>query len=88
MHINPDMKFFIIEATSEEKREPLREKYLIRTRQSNGQWTIVATDLNGIFNIRRFLNERGVDEKRIALAVEELSRSGHVLVSSQSLQAA
>ena len=82
------MKLFIIEATSEENREPIKEKYLIRTRQSSGQWTIVATDLTGIFEIRCFLSDHGVDAKRIAFAVEELSRSRHVLVISESLQAA
>lgn len=62
---------FEIEATSTETHEPETENYVIRMR------------LRGTYEVRSFLSDNGVDEKRIALAIEELSRSRQVKVTNE-----
>jgi hypothetical protein len=78
---------FIIEAVSQHS-EPVNPSYRVRTRLNSGVWRTAPTNLTGIYDVRWFLNDSGIDEKRIALAVEELRRSGHVMVSGRSLKAA
>jgi hypothetical protein len=71
--INPAPELFEIEADSE-SQEPENETYVIRTR------------LRGTYEVRSFLSDVGVDEKRIAFAIAELGRSRHVKVRNQSQQ--
>ena len=66
--INPTPELFEIEAVSPEATEPENESYVIRMR------------LNGTYEVRSFLSDHGVDEKRIAFAIEELSRTRRVRV--------
>jgi len=68
--INPAPELFEIEAASE-GFEPENESYVVRMR------------LQGTYEVRSFLSDNGVDDKRIVFAIEELSRSGQVKVSSQ-----
>jgi hypothetical protein len=44
---------------------------------------VIHIRLEGTYEVRAFLSDNGVDEKRIAFAIEELSRSGQVKVSNQ-----
>lgn len=60
---NPAPELFEIEAASPEADEPENQTYEIRMR------------LQGPYEVRSFLSDFGVDEKRIAFAIEELSRS-------------
>ena len=63
-------KSFEIEAVSPEIREPKNESYIIRMR------------LNGTYEVRSFLSDLGVDEKRIARAIAELGHTKQVTVSN------
>lgn len=63
-------KSFEIEAVSAEVREPENEGYIIRIR------------LNGTYEVRSFLSDLGVDEKRIARAIAELGHTKQVTVSN------
>lgn len=76
-------QFFIIEAVSHEPLEPASETYLIQTHLDDGVSRAAPRTLTGIANVRWFLNDNGVDERRVALAVEELSARRHVMVSSR-----
>ena len=67
----PAPEFFEIEAASPEFDEPENETYVIRMR------------LQGTYEVRWFLSDHGVDEKRIAFAIEELSRTRRVKVSQR-----
>jgi hypothetical protein len=78
-------EFFIIEAASQERESS--EVYRIRIREENGFWR-TAPVLTGTLAVRWFLNDKGVEDKQIALAIEELSRTGNVLVSGRPLKAA
>lgn len=69
--IGPTPELFEIEAASPETHEPENESYVIRMR------------LRGTYEVRSFLSDNGVDEKRIAFAIEELSRSRQVKVRNQ-----
>jgi hypothetical protein len=69
--IDPTPELFEIEATSPETHEPETESYVIRMR------------LRGTYEVRSFLSDNGVDEKRIAFAIEELSRSRQVKVRNE-----
>ena len=68
---DPASEVFEIEADSPEAREPENESYVIRMR------------LNGAYEVRSFLSDQGVDERRIAYAIEELGRSRRVKVRNQ-----
>jgi len=83
MLANPVLEFFIIAKASEEIG-PAEQKYLIRTRRSNGQWTTEPIEAVGTSDVRWFLNDNGVDERDIALAIEELSRTRYILVRSRA----
>ena len=63
-------KSFEIEAVSAEIREPGDESYIIRMR------------LNGTYEVRSFLSDLGVDEKRIARTIAELGHTKQVTVSN------
>jgi len=85
MRANPTIEFYIIAKVPQEENDPAQQIYLIRTRRNNGQWTTEPLDLIGTSDVRWFLNDNGVEERDIALAIDELSRRGHVLVKSRSL---
>ena len=79
---------FVIETASQEVHEPGDERYVIRTQLSNGQWTEASTDIIGVYDVRWFLNDNGVNDKDIAFAIEELSRRRRITVSKRSWKAA
>jgi len=61
-------ELFEIETISSETCDPQDESYVIRIR------------LEGTYEVRAFLSDQGVDEKRIAFAIAELGHSRHVSV--------
>jgi len=69
--IDPIPELFEIEAVTPESSEPNNESYVIRMR------------LKGTYEVRSFLSDNGVDEKRIAFAIAELGRSRQVKVGNQ-----
>lgn len=69
INLAPDL--FEIEAVSPEVSEPENESYVIRMR------------LQGTYEVRSFLSDNGVDERGIAFAIEELSRTRQVKVRNQ-----
>jgi len=82
-------EFFIIDQVPPETDEKdAQPTYLIRVRDRNGQWRTAPVDIAGILEVRSFLDSHNVDEKRIALAVEELGRNGHTMVIGPLLKAA
>ena len=66
--IIPAPESFVIETVSHEVQEPENESYVIRLR------------LKDAYEVRSFLSDNGVNEKRIAFAFAELSRKGQVTV--------
>lgn len=80
-------EFFIIESAHQSVKAD-REAYLIRVRDSEGHWQTAPVSLSSTLDVRSFLDSKHVDEKQIALAVEELGRSGHVMVIVPLLKAA
>jgi hypothetical protein len=80
-------EFFIIKSAQQSGKGD-QQSYLIRVRDSEGQWMTAPTSLSSTLDVRAFLDSKHVDEKRIALAVEELGRSGHVSVIGPLLKAA
>jgi hypothetical protein len=68
---NPRPELFEIEADSPESREPQNETYVIRMR------------LQGAYEVRSFLSDLGVDERRIAFAIEELGRTKQVKIRNR-----
>lgn len=80
-------EFFIIESAYQSVQAD-RETYVVRVRDSKGQWKTAPMSLTSTLDVRSFLDSKHVDEKRIALAVEELGRSGHVMVIGPLLKAA
>ena len=69
--INVSPALFEIETASPEADDPENEMFMIRMR------------LQGTYEVREFLSDHGIDEKRIAFAIEELSRTKRVKVSHQ-----
>ena len=69
--INVSPALFEIETASPEADDPENEMFVIRMR------------LQGTYEVREFLSDHGIDEKRIAFAIEELSRNKRVKVSHQ-----
>src|SRR5215469_9791565 len=65
-------ELFEIDAVSPDTQEPERDSYMVRMR------------LEGTYGVRAFLSDNDVDEKQIAFAIEDLSRTGHVTVRSQA----
>jgi hypothetical protein len=68
---NPTPELFEIETVSSEAHDPEHDIYVICMR------------LQGTYEVRSFLSDNGVDEKRIAFAIEELSRTGQVKVRNR-----
>lgn len=68
--INTAPELFDIEAASPEVLEPENESYVVHMR------------LQGTYEVRSFLSDVGIDERKIAMAVEELSRRRRVTVSN------
>ena len=66
--INLSPELFEIEGVSPDVDDPVNETFVIRMR------------LQGTYEVREFLSDQGVDEKRIAFAIEELGRSRQVKV--------
>jgi hypothetical protein len=71
----------LIEAMSSGSQPPATASYVVRTRLKNGDWTGSSTSLSGMYEVRVFLDDKGVESKRIALAIEELSLKRRVQVS-------
>ena len=71
----------LIEATSSGSQQPSTASYTVRTRLRNGNWAGSAVNLSGMYEVRLFLDEKGVESKRIALAIEELSVKRRVQVT-------
>jgi hypothetical protein len=71
--IHPAPELFEIEAASPEACDQQDESYVIRIH------------LEGTYEVRAFLSDNGVDEKRIAFAIAELGRSRRVIVRNQPL---
>ena len=69
--INPAPELFEIEADSPEARGPQNET------------SVICMRLQGMYEVRSFLSDLGVDEKKIAFAVEELGRSRQVKVRNK-----
>ena len=69
--INLPPELFEIEAVSPEADDPENETFVIRI------------CLQGTYEVRAFLSDNGVNEKRIAFAIEELGRTGQVMVRNQ-----
>ena len=65
-------ELFEIEAASPIAGEPENESYVLRMR------------LQGTYEVRSFLSDIGVDERRIAFAIEELSRTRQAKVKKES----
>jgi len=65
-NLSPEL--FEIEAVSPKADDPENETFVIHKR------------LKGTYEVREFLSDQGVDEKQIAFAIEELSRSRQVKV--------
>ena len=80
-------ELFLIKAVSSELQEPENENYIVLTKLNNGNWTTTPLGLKGIHAVRWFLNDNGVETKRIALAVEELSGTRETTVSTRLQQA-
>ena len=70
---NPVPELFEIEAASP-AGDPENETYILRMR------------LEGAYELRAFLADNGVDEKRIAFAIAELGRSQQVTVRNEPPQ--
>ena len=64
---NPAPELFEIETVSSEG-DPEDDSYVIRLH------------LQGTYEVRSFLSDNGVEERRIAFAIAELGRSRHVSV--------
>ena len=88
MPANSLREVFVIEAASQEGHEAREERYVVRTQLNQSQWTVAPTDIMGIYDVRWFLNDNGVEDKDIAFAIEELSRRKRVTVSRRFSQAA
>jgi len=73
---NPTPELFEIETASSEAHDPKNASYVIRLR------------LRGTYEVRSFLSDNGVDERRIVFAIEELGRSRQVEVRNQPLRVA
>lgn len=65
-------ELFEIEAASPIAGEPENESYVLRMR------------LQGTYEVRSFLSDIGIDERRIAFAIEELSRTRQAKVKKES----
>ena len=72
--ISSGPELFEIEAASPETDDPGNETFVIRMR------------LQGTYEVREFLSDNGVDERRIALAIAELARSGQTRVWKHPLK--
>ena len=81
----PDV--FIIEASSPRSEEPATSNYVVHTRLRNGNWTRNPLTLAGMYEVRLFLDDRGVEAKRIALAIENLSLNRRVQVNCRRHEA-
>ena len=68
--LNSEMESFIIEAASQEAREPRDASYVIHLK------------VQGLYEVRRFLEHQGVGERNVVLAVNELGENGRVAVKA------
>jgi len=74
---NLDSELFEIEAASPEANNLENETFVIRMRVQG------TYRLQGTYQVREFLSDHHVDEKRIAFAIEELSRRRQVKVTTR-----
>ena len=74
-------ELFVIEASSPGSDEPATSNYVVHTRLRNGNWKRNPTTLAGMYEVRLFLDDRGVEDKKIALAIEDLSLNRKVQVN-------
>jgi hypothetical protein len=77
---------FLIRAVSPKPQKPDSENYIVLTRLNDGSWTTSPKGLSGIFAVRGFLKDNGIEAKRIAAAVEELNRTRETRVSAYFLK--
>jgi hypothetical protein len=75
-------ELFVIKAVSPVRQGLENENYIVLTKLNNGNWATTPVGLEGILAVRWFLKDNCVDTKRIALAVEELSRTRETKVST------
>lgn len=61
---------------------------MVRTRLRNGNWAGSPVSLSGMYEVRLFLDDKGVESKKIALAIEELSLKQRVQVNCRVRTAA
>jgi len=87
MPADPSPELFVIESVPQSADEPEEENFIIRTALSDGQWTVSPIEMKGTYDVRWFLNDKGIDEKRIAHAIAELTRGKRVRVSQRFLNA-
>ena len=78
----------LIEATSPGSQQPATASYTVRTRLRNGNWAGSPVSLRGMYEVRLFLDDKGVESKKIALAIEELSLKQRVQVNCRAQTAA
>jgi hypothetical protein len=78
----PAPALFIIRAVSPKHQKPEDENYIVLTKLNDGNLTKSPKGLNGIFAVRCFLEENGIETKQIAVAVEELSHKRETKVST------
>lgn len=64
-------ELFVIEAAAPKPEDPENQNYEIRLQ------------LRGTYEVRSFLSDSGVSDRRVAFAIEELSRTGQVTVKNQ-----
>ncbi len=74
----------VIEATSPASQQPATASYIVRTRLRNGNWAGSPVSLSGMYEVRLFLDDKGVESKKIALAIEELSLKRRVQVDCRA----
>src|SRR5215472_12847818 len=81
----PLPELFVIKAASAEPQKPETEKYLVRTRLTDGHWTPSPRGLNGMGEVQWFLRSNQVDGTRINSAIEELRRTHRTTVRARDV---
>ena len=79
----PSPELFVIKADSAKPQKPENEKYLVRTRLTDGHWEPSPRGLTGTSEVQWFLRSNLVDGNRIYLALEELSRTRRTTVRTR-----
>ena len=82
---SPLPELFVIKASSSEPQKPENEKFLVRTRLTDGHWEPSPRGLNGTGEVQWFLRSNRVDGNRINSAIEELSRTRRTTVRARKV---